>query len=121
MTLLLLSLAGALGAVCRAVLDGAARGRWPHDSRGLLAVNVSGSLLLGLVTGLVLFHDAPVELRTVLGTGFCGGYTTFSTASLDSVRLAQRGRWGAAAANAGGTLLLTLLAAAAGLVLASLG
>ena len=117
----LLSVAGAVGAVCRFVLDGASRSRYPSDPRGILLVNVSGSLLLGLVTGLVLFHGAPGELRTVLGSGFCGGYTTFSTASVDTVRLVQQGRARAALANALGTLLLTVGAAAAGLALASAG
>ena len=83
----------------------------------MLAVNASGSLLLGLVVGLVLFAGAPGELRLLVGTGFCGGYTTFSTTSVDTVRLAQQGRVLAALANAVGTLALTLLAGAAGLLI----
>lgn len=116
----LLSLAGALGAVCRLVVDGGVRARYDRFPLGTLVVNVSGSLLLGVVTGLVLFHGAPSELRTVLGTGFCGGYTTFSTASFEAVRLLQQRRLGAALLTAAGTLLLTLLAGAAGLTLAAL-
>lgn len=119
MTVVLLTLAGGLGAACRLLLDGALRTRsrrWPY---GTLAVNVSGSLLLGLLTGLVLDRGAPEALRTVLGTGFCGGYTTFSTASLETVRLLGERRT-AALAYAAGTLVLTLLAAAAGLLLARL-
>ena len=115
---LLLSVAGALGALTRLAVDGAVRtrhGGWPY---GTLLVNVSGSFLLGALTGLVLFRGAPGELRTVLGTGFCGGYTTFSTASVDTVRLLQDHRGGAAAANALGTLSLTLLAGALGLLAA---
>lgn len=119
MTLLLLSLAGALGAVARVVLDGVVRGRWSAAPWGTLVVNVSGSFALGVVTGLVLFQGAPGGLRTVLGTGFCGGYTTFGTAGVEAVRLAQAGRVGAAATYALGTLGVTLLAAALGLLVAS--
>lgn len=112
-------LAGGLGAVARVVLDGALTARRPHPLPWpTLLVNVTGSLLLGLLTGLVLFHAAPAELRTVLGTGFCGGYTTFSTASVATVRLAEGRRPGLAALNAAGTLALTCLAAALGLALA---
>lgn len=120
MTVLLLTLAGGLGAVCRLLVDGAVRARWgSRRPYGTLLVNVSGSLLLGLLTGLVLDRGAPGALRAVLGTGFCGGYTTFSTASLETVRLLAERRV-AALAYAAGTLVLTLLAAAAGLLLARL-
>ena len=121
MTLVALALAGGLGAVARVAVDGAARQRWgDRFPYGILAVNVSGSLLLGLLAGLVLFAGAPDELRLVVGTGFCGGYTTFSTTSVDTVRLAQQGRALAALANAVGTLLVTLLAGGAGLLLSRL-
>ena len=119
-TVVLLSLAGALGAVGRLVVDGAARARWPRFPAGLLLVNVTGSLLLGLVTGLVLFHGAAADLRLVVGTGFCGGWTTFSTASVDTVRLLQERRPVAAALNGAGSLALTVLAGAAGLALGRL-
>jgi fluoride exporter len=111
-----LSLAGGLGAVARFALDGLVVARvgrrFPY---GTVLINVSGSLLLGVLTGLTVAHGAPTALRTVLGTGFCGGYTTFSTASFETVRLLQAGRWSAAAGNAGGTLVLTVGAAALGL------
>lgn len=121
MIVLLLSLAGAVGALCRLVVDGAVRGRYGRRfPYGTLVINVSGSVLLGVLTGLVLFHGAPGPVRTVLGTGFCGGYTTFSTASFETVRLVQDRRPVAALLNGTGTLLLTLLGAAAGLALASI-
>lgn len=118
--MLALALAGGLGAVARFVVDGATRERWGDDPYGVLIVNVTGSLLLGLVAGLVLFAGAPGELRLVVGTGFCGGFTSFSTTSVDTVRLAAQGRVGAALANAVGTLVLTLLAGGAGLLLSRL-
>jgi CrcB protein len=114
-------LLGGLGAVARVALDGALTARWPSTLPWpTLLVNVSGSLLLGLLTGLVLFQGAPDAVRIALGTGFCGGWTTFSTVSVASLRLAQGRSPGLAALNALGTLVLTVLAAAAGLGLGAL-
>lgn len=82
---------------------------------GTLAINVSGSLLLGILTGVVIAHGAPTDLRTIAGTGFCGGYTTFSAASVESVRLAQQRRWREFFGYTLGSLLLSLAAAGLGL------
>ena len=121
MIALLLVLAGGVGAGARFVADGAVRGRWAADfPLGTLLINVSGSLLLGVLTGLVLFHQSPADLRLVLGTGFCGGFTTFSTASFETVRLVQQRLVGRAALYSLATLGLTVLAGAAGLALAHL-
>ena len=116
MIVLALAVAGGLGAVARLLVDGIARERWgTRLPYGVLLVNATGSLLLGLVVGLVACGGAPDGLRLVVGTGFCGGYTTFSTASVDALRLARQGRPRAAVAYAGGTLLVTLVAGALGL------
>lgn len=118
MTLLWVALAGSAGAVARFVLDG-----WIRSTRsgsfpwGTFVINVSGSLLLGLVTGLVLFHGQSDTLRVLVGVGFCGGYTTFSTASFETVRLVQQGRSAAAVTNSVGTLAATVAAGALGLAL----
>lgn len=118
MTTTWIALAGGVGAVARFVVDALIRRRTPAAFPwATLAINVSGSLVLGVLTGLVLFRGASTELVLVLGTGFCGGYTTFSTASFETVRLAQRGLWGQAVANGLGTAALTTGAAAIGLVL----
>ena len=118
--IVLLALAGGLGAAARFAVDGVVRARRPGDFPwGTLVVNVTGSFLLGLLTGLVL-AGAGDAWRLLLGTGFCGGFTTFSTAAVDTVRLARRGALRAAAANLAGNLALTLLAAALGLRLAAL-
>jgi fluoride exporter len=82
-----------------------------------LFINVTGSLLLGVLTGLVLSHGAPAELRLVLGTGFCGGYTTFGTASFETVRLVQRGASVRAIGYTAASVLGALAAAALGLAL----
>lgn len=118
---LALCAAGGAGAVSRLVFDGILKAKvriaYPL---GTTVINVSGSFLLGLVTGLALTHFLPVEWRLILGTGFLGGYTTFSTASFETVRLAQDGRYSAALSNGFGMLAGSLLAAGLGLWLGSL-
>lgn len=111
----LVALAGGAGAATRFGVDGWVRGRRPHGSPlPTVVVNVSGSVLIGLLTGAALFHSLPPTLYLVAGVGFCGGYTTFSTAMVETVRLAQAGDHRRAAANAVGSVLLTLGAAALG-------
>jgi CrcB protein len=115
-TVVWVALAGGAGAVARFVVDGLVRGRASvRFPLGTVVVNVTGSFVLGFVTGLVLARAAPEELRLVLGTGFLGGYTTFSTASFETVRLVEQRRPGLALLNGVGTLILTVCVAAAGL------
>jgi CrcB protein len=115
-TALWIALAGSVGAVARFLVDRAVRLRWAPDFPwATLFINVSGSLALGVLTGLVLFRGDPSNLRLILGTGFCGGYTTFSTASFETVRLIQRGALITAASHAAGTVALTVGAGALGL------
>ncbi|MBT2538489.1 CrcB family protein [Arthrobacter sp. ISL-69] len=121
MTILLLGLAGGFGAGTRFVVDGLVRSRLRTALPvGTIAINVTGSFLLGLVAGAVIVHAAPVELQAIAGTGFLGGYTTFSTASFETVRLVQSRRTGLALLNGIGAAVATVGAAAAGLALASL-
>jgi CrcB protein len=111
---LLIAVAGGLGAVARFMLDGFIRARVPSSYPvGTILINVSGSLLLGLVLGATAGRLLPETLQLVVGTGFLGGYTTFSTAAVETVVLAQRRRWAAAVFN--GLGMLVLAAAAAGL------
>ncbi|HEX9087299.1 MAG TPA: CrcB family protein [Arthrobacter sp.] len=121
LTVLLLGLAGGLGAGTRFVVDGLVRSRLRTALPvGTIAINVTGSFLLGLVAGAVIAHAAPVELQAIAGTGFLGGYTTFSTASFETVRLIQSRRTGLALLNGIGTAAAAVAAAAGGLALASL-
>jgi len=114
-------MAGGAGAACRYLLDAAIhRRRRSVVPVGIVAINISGSLVLGALAGVVLFHHAPAELAVVAGAGFCGGFTTFSTTSFTTVRLLQRGQLAAAALNAGVTLGGALAAATAGFALAAL-
>ncbi|WP_425553244.1 fluoride efflux transporter CrcB [Gryllotalpicola koreensis] len=121
MIALLVAGAGGVGAVSRFVLDGLIRSRVTSlVPAGTFVINVSGSLLLGFVTGLVLVGAEPADFRVVLGTGFLGGYTTFSTAMIETVRLLQQRRWVAAGANGVLMLLLGLGAAVLGIFLGTL-
>jgi CrcB protein len=78
-----------------------------------LAVNVLGSLLLGVVLG----APAGTPARLAAGVGFCGAFTTFSSFAVETVRLFEDGHWRAAIANAVGTLALALPAALLGTAL----
>jgi fluoride exporter len=115
-TPVLLSLAGGAGALARFVADGLVRTRLGRIFPwGTFLINISGSLLLGIIAGLVLHHHASATFKLILGTGFCGGYTTFSTASFETVRLIEEQRFWSAVLYAGGGLLCILAAAAIGL------
>jgi CrcB protein len=118
--IVLVAVAGGLGAVCRFALDTAVRTRVQGYPLGTLLVNVSGSLLLGLVAGLVAAGVLPAEWRDVAGAGYLGGYTTFSTAAVEAVRLAQERRGVPAAVASVGMLLLAAAAAALGFAAAGL-
>jgi CrcB protein len=114
--------AGAIGAPVRYLLDGFVQdrtgGAYPW---GTFAINVSGSFVLGVITGLALHHGLSPAARTIFGTGLCGAYTTFSTFSFETVRLVEEGDAGDAARNVVASLSVGLAAAALGLFLASLG
>jgi CrcB protein len=116
MTVLLLGLAGGVGAVARFMVDGLIRARLKTALPwGTILINVSGSLVLGFLAGLMMRDEASETLYLVLGTGFLGGYTTFSTASLETIRLIQSGRAGLALINGVGSMAACVLAAAAGI------
>lgn len=118
---LVLSLAGGMGAALRFLLDGVIRARFTSSlPLGTLVINVSGSFVLGLITALATTGVVDPMLQTVIGIGLLGGYTTFSTASVETVRLAQSGRVGAALVNGIGMLMLAVAAALAGLWVGSL-
>lgn len=129
--LALVVLGGIVGAPARFALDGVVTARWRQRQRrrggdgtgpalppGTLVVNVLGALVLGLLVGL-----APDGASTARGplwlvagaSGFCGSFTTFSTAVVEVVRLAQAGRWPAAATTAAAHLAASLAAMAVGL------
>ena len=119
MIALLTFLAGASGAVTRFVVDAWTKQRWRSPfPLATVVINVTGSLLLGVLAGAVLFDGQSSTWQTVVGTGFCGGYTTFSTASFETVRLVERGKRMLALLNATGSLVLSVAACTAGFALA---
>lgn len=118
MIAILTFLAGATGALTRFLLDAWTKQRWRSSfPLATVVINVTGSLLLGVLAGVVLFHGQSSTWQTVVGTGFCGGYTTFSTASFETVRLVERGERKLALLNAIGSLALSVAACALGLAL----
>lgn len=113
--IVLVAVAGGVGAGLRYVVDVVIqRGRRGVFPLGILIVNVTGSLALGIVTGLGDALAAPIV--AILGVGLLGGYTTFSTVSTESALLLQTGRrdWGWV--NLIGTAVICVIAAAVGLL-----
>ncbi|WP_371831051.1 fluoride efflux transporter FluC [Rhodococcoides corynebacterioides] len=120
MIAVLVVLAGALGAVARFAVDSAVARRWSTTiSWATVGINVSGSFLLGMLAGAVALHSAPDAWQTVVGTGFCGGYTTFGTAMVQAARLARSGRTTAAAVGLAVTLGASVVACAGGFTVAA--
>jgi len=116
---LVICIAGGIGAALRLILDGLIRTRIGFSYPvGTTLINVTGSFLLGVVTGLAASQLIPHECQLVVGTGLLGGYTTFSTASFETVRLIEDHRYVAAALNGLGMLLICTTAAALGFVAA---
>ncbi|MFV0427948.1 MAG: fluoride efflux transporter FluC [Arachnia sp.] len=118
--MILVILAGGLGAVARFILDTiistARPGRLPL---GTSIINATGSLLLGFATGWWTFHTGDPGLRRIIGTGFLGGYTTFSAACVEAARLALGDRPGPALGRMAGVLVVSVAAAFAGYWLAA--
>lgn len=85
---------------------------------GTLIINVAGSVAMGILAGyLALRVELPQEIRLFLATGILGGFTTFSTFSLDAVSLWERGQWGAGAVYVSSSLVLSLTGLVAGLAI----
>jgi CrcB protein len=114
---LLVAVGGAVGAPLRYVTELVVSSL--HDSVfpwGTWVVNVVGSLVLGVVAGLVT-AGAPSWLGTLIGTGICGALTTFSSFGYETVRLAEDGAVGAATLHVVGSLAAGLLVCVAGYAL----
>ncbi|WP_153506366.1 fluoride efflux transporter FluC [Cumulibacter manganitolerans] len=115
----LLSLAGGVGAALRLVVDSLIRAATrTHFPVATVTINLVGSFLLGLLAGAAAGHSID-DWYAVLGTGLLGGFTTFSTASVETVRLAIGAPRGHAALNVFGTLLGAFALAWLGILLGS--
>lgn len=121
MIALMIAIGAAVGAPARYLTDRAVQSG--HDTSfpwGTLTVNVIASLVLGVLTGAAGHVSA--ELTALIGTGFCGALSTFSTFSYETMRLTQEGERFYAVANVAVSLLAGLGAAALGWAVgASLG
>lgn len=119
--LLALGLAGAAGAASRFAFSEWATKRWPGTfPLATLLINATGAFALGLLMTAGGAGSALARERLVLGTGFLGGYTTFSTLSYDTHSLYRSGQTSAAWLNALGSLAIGLAAAALGMLCGSL-
>ncbi len=114
MAYLWVAIGGALGSMARYGVSGLvsamAGGVFPF---GTMVVNVTGAILIGFLatlSGPDSRFFIPAYGRLFLMTGICGGYTTFSTFSLETANLMRDGEWGAALANIGGSVILCLVA-----------
>lgn len=117
-----LALAGGIGTAARMLLDGIIKSRVSSGIPwGTITINVSGSLVLGLLTGLASSAIVPESWQQIIGTGFLGGYTTFSTASFETVRLIQERRWALSLFSGLGALVIATAAAGLGLWIGGLG
>lgn len=85
----------------------------------ILLINIGASALLGLVAGWVVGRTSGEEVRLLVGVGFCGGLSTFSSFSYDTAVLLQNGRVGTALLNIGLNVILCLLGSVGGLTLGS--
>jgi CrcB protein len=117
MNLLLVAIGGAVGSVCRYLT-----GLWmtrlfgPAFPWGTLTVNVVGSFAIGFLTELVARKlNASMEMRLLIVVGFLGGFTTFSSFSLDTMALIERGATVAAFSYVLVSVVISLLAAFGGL------
>lgn len=118
-TLTAIGIGGALGAMLRYTVNRTALQLMGHDFPwGTLAVNVTGSLLMGVfIAALAHFWQPPESIRLFLVTGFLGGYTTFSTFTLDVVTLYERGEVVSAGIYSIVSVLLSIGALFSGFVL----
>jgi CrcB protein len=119
---LLIALGGALGSVLRYWLNGIISMQWETFPMGTLVINVTGSFVIGFFSSLTRPDGrwfVPPNGRLFFMTGVCGGYTTFSSFSLQTLTLAQDGEWLKAGGNVVGSVTLCLIAAWLGHVLAA--
>ena len=115
--LLAIAIGGAVGSLARYFVASTVQSAaWPGFPWGIFVVNVSGGFIMGVIVALgALKLSYTPEIRAFLTVGILGGYTTFSTFSLDSALLIERGAFTAAAAYVAGSALLSILALFAGM------
>jgi fluoride exporter len=116
---LVVGLGGSVGAVSRYLVDGTVQDRSSGSlPMGTLTVNLAGSLVMGFVTGLFVFAGVSHQWVAVVGTGFCGGLTTWSAASWETERLLEEREWSSAFVTGVVGLVGSCLFAGAGFLIA---
>lgn len=118
--ILMVAAGGMLGSVCRFLA-----GSWLYKPGALFpwptfSVNILGSLIIGLAMGYSARHEPPPGWTLLLTTGFCGGFTTFSALSAETVHLLRQQQYGILIVYILATLILGISAAAAGFALSKL-
>lgn len=118
--LLLIFIGGGLGSLLRFGI-----GLWmlPHSGRfpfGTMTANVLGSLLAGFVLSWAASHHDQGSMRSFALVGFCGGFSTFSTFSLECYTMLQQGHWGTALVYAAGSMIACLAGVMMGMWLSKL-
>jgi CrcB protein len=105
------AIGSALGGVARFGLSGFIQQRvGPGFPMGTLVINITGSFLLGMLMRYTLQSEiVSPEVRTMLTTGFCGGYTTFSTFTYETAMLLEDGEYGRASLYIGASVAIALL------------
>ena len=119
--ILLVFIGGGLGAVSRFLVTTALAGKLGNFPLGTLTANFFGSLLMGLVLGILAsrVHFGAEQIRLFIAVGFLGGFTTFSSFSAETLALIQNGQIFAASANIIISVVAGLVACAVGLKLLS--
>ncbi|NYE19045.1 fluoride efflux transporter FluC [Microbacterium immunditiarum] len=121
MILVLTALAGGLGGALRFLVDtGVQRVNRTSVPLGTIVVNATACFVLGLVTAYASAHFGAGDARSILGVGLLGGYSTFSTASVEALGLLRKGRWLAAIVHGGGMLVVSIGASVLGLLAGAL-
>lgn len=117
--LILVFLGGGLGSSLRYYISLVLQSNSLNFPKATFAVNLMGALLIGLIIGYQLKHSFPSHWHLLLAVGFCGGFTTFSTLSLEVYQLYKAGAWGILSLYLGSSLLLGILLVALGIFLSS--
>jgi CrcB protein len=121
MVALAVALAGAVGAVARFLTDGAVQDRTAGSFPfGTLTVNCTGSFVLGVITALAWYHGLGGGAHAVVGAGVCGAFTTWSSVTWETVRLAEEGLGRQAAVNVIGGTAAALASAALAIAVVAL-
>lgn len=105
--ILLVALGGAMGSVCRYLISKMITSAFPWST---FSVNIIGSLLIGLLVGLSSRETISPEMKLLLVTGFCGGFTTFSTFANESFAMLKAGDAILAALYIGASVMVGIIA-----------